>query len=126
MQCGMLERSDEAMAEDQRYNGWTGRGNRGSAYATWRVNLEICDDYCSSLAEDVEAGHMERFADLATLRETLEEIVTEIVCGEDYDQQSLATQYAMAFIDDVSWYEIAEHWEDELVAKDEEDESDAQ
>jgi hypothetical protein len=114
------------MSENEKYNGWTGRGNRASAYATWRVSLEICDDYCNSLAEDVGAGYAERFADLATLRDTLEEVVTEIVCGEDYDQQSLATQYAMAFLDDVSWYEIAERWEDALVEKDEEDDSDAE
>jgi hypothetical protein len=124
MQCGkLLKGARRIMSENEKYNGWTGKGNRASAYATWRVNLEICDDYCNSLLEDIEHGHVERFEYLSTLRDTLEELVTELVTGEDYDQQNLATQYAMAFLGDVSWYEIAEHWEDELVVKDEEEEA---
>ena len=100
---------------DTRYNGWTN-------YATWRVNLEICDDYCGSLASDVENGYQERFADIGTLAESLKESVEALVYGDDYHAEQLVTQYAMAFIDDVNWDEIARHWEPELIASDDEDE----
>jgi len=32
------------MNEDLTYNGWNGFGNRQSAYATWRIALEVFDD----------------------------------------------------------------------------------
>lgn len=98
------------MSQDTTYNGW-------SSYATWRVNLEICDAYCGSLMEDIEGGYLDRFDDVGALADTLEEYVTEAICGEDHHAKQLVTQYAMAFIDGVNWDEIARHWEEELVAQ---------
>jgi hypothetical protein len=34
----------------------------------------------------------------------------------------LTYDYALAFISDVNWYEIAEHWTDELIEQEEEEE----
>jgi hypothetical protein len=90
------------MAQDSTYNGWTN-------YATWRVNLEICADLINSMIGETT------FDDVGTLADFLRDYVHEHVCGEDYDQVRLATQYAMAFLDEVNWYEIAGHAEDELV-----------
>jgi hypothetical protein len=80
------------------YNGWTN-------YATWRVNLEIFDgfdpyEYFSALdAEDLR-GVAE------SLKEYAEQVIFE--CGE-CNPQSLAGSYALAFLKDVNWYEIAKH-----------------
>jgi hypothetical protein len=83
---------------DKTYNGWTN-------YATWRINLEIFDgfdpyDYFSDNQADMEDLLPE------SLKEYAEQVIFE--CGE-CDPQSLAGSYAMAFLSDVNWYEIAKH-----------------
>lgn len=92
----------------ERYNGW-------SNYATWRVNLELCDDIVSSLIGE------QTFTDVGYLATYLQETCEEYVRGEDDQEQRLATQYATAFLDDVNWYEIAEHAADDLVRSDDDD-----
>jgi hypothetical protein len=69
--------------ENQKHNGWTN-------YATWRVNLEMFDGYdpdgepvCSYMLQDMA-------------EET-------IACNA----KGLARDYAMAFLADVNWNEIA-------------------
>jgi len=74
------------MTTNKTYNGWYN-------YATWRLNLEIFDGM-----EIDEAWNWEQCRDYA------EEIITM-----DGDENSLAASYAMAFINDVAWAEIAEH-----------------
>ena len=69
-----------------KYNGWTN-------YATWRVNLEMFDGY--------EAEY-EMTADDCKF------MAIEIL-EADCPQESLAFDYAMAFLDDVNWHEIAAH-----------------
>lgn len=92
------------------YNGW-------SNYETWKLSLEVCNDYADMLSEDGT-----KFAstyDLAQhFKETAEELVGE---GEGY-----AYDLAQSFLISVNWHEIADHWRDELIAKDddEEDETD--
>lgn len=86
---------------DETYNGWSGKGNRGSAYATWRVALELFDDdYVRESFDDKPTGY--------ALADWCEEWATEVVMGEDTGADTLATQYALAFLDDVNWDEIAE------------------
>lgn len=74
------------------YNGWTN-------YATWRVNLEIFDgmnpqDYFTSTDE----------YDLSLeLQEYAENILQET------SMPGLALDYAMSFISEVNYREIAEH-----------------
>lgn len=80
------------MTTDTRYNGWTN-------YATWRVNLEIFDgsdpaDLCGDLDDAYSAGK--------TLKAYAEEIIEQTATG-------LALDYAMAFLADVDWEEIATH-----------------
>jgi hypothetical protein len=77
------------------YNGWTN-------YATWRINLEIFDNtelgdfWGYHDAEEVEAYELGQ-----TLQEYAEEILSEQSSG-------LALDYAMAFVSDVNWTEIAQ------------------
>jgi hypothetical protein len=76
------------------YNGWTN-------YATWRVNLEMFDgmrreDICES-DELVAIAH--------ACKELAEGAIEETSDG-------LARDYALAFMSDVNWREIAAHFND--------------
>jgi hypothetical protein len=79
--------------ENKTYNGWTN-------YATWRIMLEI---FNGGDFTDLVNGSQDQY-DLANiLREYVEEIV-----GMNADQNGLAYSYALAFLSDVNYYEIAE------------------
>ena len=77
------------------YNGWTN-------YATWRVNLEMFD---GTNLEDL-TGNTEW--DASDLSEYLTQWAIEII-ENDTPEGGLARDYALAFLDDVNWMEIAEH-----------------
>lgn len=88
---------------DNTYNGWTN-------YATWRVNLEIFDGYdCDAedrIQTSIDKGCDDPLNDAACdLKEELREIAEEAISCEN----TLAESYAMTFLDDVNWYEIAKH-----------------
>jgi hypothetical protein len=70
--------------EKQTYNGWTN-------YATWRVNLEMFDG-----------------SDCFWSADSAREFVEEIIC--ESTPEGVARDYALAFLADVNWYEIAEHY----------------
>lgn len=79
------------MTTDNKYNGW-------SNYPTWRINLEIFDNFdISDYAKDV-----------FDLSEQLENYADEIVFC-DYYKDGLIADYARAFLREVNYYEIAEH-----------------
>ena len=83
-----------------KHNGWTN-------YATWRVNLEIFD---AIGIEDFSGGDPEFEPELVCpvhLAEALKERAEYYIeCSSD---EGLARDYAMAFLSDVNWYEIANH-----------------
>ena len=85
------------------HNGWTN-------YPTWRVQLEVfdgmdLDDWCLDMLDTNElAGWM---------RDHTREIIEEAA------QPGLARDYAIAFVADVAWAELAqtawdEYWQEEL------------
>ena len=74
------------------YNGWTN-------YATWRVNLEMFDGANHASDNDLDAYD---------LGQMLRGMAEDILEGES-EPSSLARDYALAFISDVNWREIAEH-----------------
>lgn len=77
------------------YNGWTN-------YATWRVNLEFFDGVAAS--DHIGTGGRDR---LASLMEALRDMVeAHISHGSN---TGIARDYALAFIEEVNWREIAEH-----------------
>lgn len=78
-----------------KYNGWTN-------YATWRVNLEMFDGMQS---DDYE---WMRHAD--SLKVYAEQTI------EETSSEGLTRDYALAFLSDVNWYEIAQHYEVEWIA----------
>lgn len=72
----------------EKYNGWTN-------YATWRVNLEMCD-YDGASDNDLDEYELG-----LSLRESALDFMSQEASG-------LALDYAEAFLADVNWYEIAE------------------
>ena len=91
-------------SNDKGHNGWTN-------YATWRVNLEVFDGMEAREHFPTEA----RDGDTYKLSKALEEYATDAVT--DFGQRDgLAVDYALAFLADVNWYEIAQHMIDEIEA----------
>lgn len=91
---------------DTTCNGWTN-------YATWRVNLEIVDEYMNditsyndeALANDYGDGTF--FSQTIDLADHLAEYVESII-DDQANPETLANGYATAFIHQVNWLEIAE------------------
>lgn len=79
------------MSNDNTCNGWTN-------YATWRINLEMIEGY--ELSE--EQAELEAYDLGQMLREECEEHLDASASG------SLALDYALVFISDVNWTEIAQ------------------
>jgi hypothetical protein len=75
------------------YNGWTN-------YSTWRVNLEMIDGL------DLREMGWKRL-DKYDLADALKEYVVEVL-SDGCKHEGLVFDYAMAFISDVNWREIAE------------------
>jgi hypothetical protein len=99
---------------DTRYNGWTN-------YATWRVNLELLSDECDSLE-----SNRQTFASAYELADYLKEYTETTVSGERYGDavSQLAADYALSFVSDVNYDEIADQYPD-LIESDEDDGGDA-
>jgi len=85
---------------DTTYNGWTN-------YATWRVNLEIFDGWDCEHIESLTMG------DSYQLHEQLKDYARELIFEQS---NGLAMDYALAFLNDVNWYEIANHMIEEVMA----------
>ena len=92
----------------QKYNGWTN-------YSTWRIALEWFDGLS---CYDLTGYDLEEIESTSDLAELIQSYVEQYIENEDGSQ--LTKSYAMAFLDDVNWYEIAEHlaqeWKEESEA----------
>jgi hypothetical protein len=93
---------------EQTYNGWTN-------YATWRVMLEIFDGRYPLEIFDGYAYDQEGAEHTVTADEC-ESYVSEILdvssdVGSGFD---LVRSYADAFLNEVNWYEIANHINDDI------------
>jgi hypothetical protein len=101
---------------DDKYNGWAN-------YATWRIQLEIIDDYVSS-QDDREMCD----TDVGDLAEMLKEYVDEVLTGfGEHENLGLVLDYARSFVSDVDWYELARSAQetvDEMYPKDEDEDED--
>lgn len=84
------------------YNGW-------SNYETWRVNLEIFSDRNATDDYGIEYRDSIDFADFVKqLKSEAEELIIESA------PQGLAQDYALAFLGDVDYLEIARAMIDDL------------
>ena len=75
----------------EKYNGWTN-------YATWRVNLEHFDG-------DMWAAFNTR-ADSYDLANECREFMEDYI---EHSSTGHARDYALAFLQEVNWHEIADH-----------------
>ena len=90
------EFKEDTTMTDTKYNGWTN-------YATWRINLEIFDGFDPIEAWGLELETLTKSELAALLREDAEELVNESA------PEGLALSYAMSFLSEVNWHEIASH-----------------
>jgi hypothetical protein len=81
------------MSKENTYNGWTN-------YATWRVNLEYFDSY------DIRESYKAK-PDAHDVSDVLRSELLEFL--EMNCDNSLTLSYAMSFVSDVDFLEIAEH-----------------
>ena len=88
---------------DNTYNGWTN-------YATWRVNLEVFD--CLSV-EDIFTADLEDPSPW-DVGDAFKGYAEDLIISET--QEGVAQDYALAFLSDVNWYEIASHKLEEVEA----------
>lgn len=86
--------------KDTTYNGWTN-------YATWRVNLEMFDNIPLSDFDGMERVNEWRQPDIQWLADAMQERAEYYV--ECASSEGFARDYALAFMSDVNWREIAEH-----------------
>ena len=89
-----------------RYNGWAN-------YETWRVNLEIFD---GMTARDLTGLHVPPISDI---KESAKEYARQLI--EDTSPEGLARDYALAFLDAVEWWEIANRLAADLEESNEEE-----
>ena len=76
------------------YNGWTN-------YATWRINLEHFDGVNAYQLSGRYVNSASDIKDLAS--DYVENIIFETT------SEGFARDYALAFLSDVKWWEIANH-----------------
>jgi len=89
------------------YNGWAN-------YATWRVNLEMIDERQEHYFEEIQSmiDGKKTFNTLNLTRwlsDLLREDVEEFLSCETYSDNNLCLDYAIAFISECNFWEIAEH-----------------
>jgi hypothetical protein len=98
---------------NEKYNGWTN-------YATWRVGLEVINDmtledfgvsytYPTDESRSYGGEYDENdldMVDASDLADAMKNYVEEHI---DETSDGLAKDYALAFLSDVNWYELAEH-----------------
>jgi|694.fasta_scaffold110414_5 hypothetical protein len=96
---------------NETYNGWTN-------YATWRVNLEIFD---GRTPKDLGIEKMHGYDAGQCLKSYAEEILQQDCWTIDGEQgKGITLDYAMAFLSEVNWYEIATHLLEEYQEEEEE------
>lgn len=83
------------MIQDNKYNGWTN-------YATWRVNLEMFDGFDpADWNDDWQANQVADVADW------MKETAIQLIEQDCSNKGGFALDYALAFLDEVNWFEIA-------------------
>jgi len=86
------------------YNGWTN-------YATCRVNLELFDGLVLTdllpIADSEPKSYFNGAEFYSVLMDTCKNYAEELI--DATSNEGLARDYALAFLSDVNWYEIAKH-----------------
>lgn len=92
--------------EDKTYNGWTN-------YETWRIALEWFDNN-----DDDTIKHLVKTSkDTYELSRAFKDYVHDLFDEHSGDNPFMT--YALAFLEEVNWYEIAEHFTPEEIEEEE-------
>ena len=95
------------MMSDTKYNGWTN-------YATWRVKLEIFDNIpIQELSDGVDDAQPNIYEISLSLKNLAEYYI-------ECDSTGFARDYALAFLQEVNWYEISQHLVNDYIAENQE------
>jgi len=95
------------MNTDKTYNGWTN-------FETWKINLEVLDDYSSHIIDSERVKETLETDDF-DLAEQLEDYVFEVLNFDQCEKEHLLlSNYAYWFIKEVNFIEIARHIKDDL------------
>jgi len=86
------------------YNGWTN-------YATWRINLEWFDGVDDVFCDAYKGEDVYEFAN--NLKEYVRDCIEQVADARFTQENEIVARYALAFLDDVNWREIAEHLADD-------------
>jgi hypothetical protein len=92
---------------DTSYNGWAN-------YATWRVQLEIFDNISAGDFNGMDDEEPDAYQLAQDMQERAEYYI------ECSSEAGLARDYAMAFLSDVNWRELAEHMIEDYIAENQE------
>lgn len=95
---------------DTKYNGW-------SNYETWRVNLEIFDCMTAADFDGADDAEPNVYEFSLQLKDYAEEAVFLDSHIGGKTPSSLMEDYARAFLQNVNWYEIAQHMIDDHIAE---------
>jgi hypothetical protein len=98
---------------DTKYNGWTN-------YATWRINLEIFDYVNVGDFEGADDAEPNIYEISLQLKDYAEDVIFQECKYDERGQSSLMEDYATAFVQDVNWYEIADHLVKEYIEENQE------
>ena len=82
---------------DNKYNGW-------SNYATWRINMELFNDW--DFTEEVLESDDEGWRPDV---DYLKDLVENCVFDNHHGHMGLMEDYARSFVDQVNFHEILEH-----------------
>ena len=96
---------------DTTYNGWTN-------YATWLVANDVIINHADAMQRNGE-----RYETVQELADVFREFV-DFLIDDDYGN-GFAVSLARSFVSDVNWYELAEHYTDELLPDDDDEEEEA-
>lgn len=91
--------------EDKTYNGWTN-------YETWRVNLELFGGQIVltdllPIADSEPKSYFSGAEFYSVVMDACKNYAEQLI--EESSQEGLARDYALAFLSDVNWREIAKH-----------------
>jgi len=91
--------------KNEKYNGWEN-------YATWRVNLELVDgDYYGEILKNNE--YEDKDEAVFILAEYIQDDIETYL--EENCNNNTTSAYALAFVSNVNWYEIAKHICDDYI-----------